>query len=71
MISFSTQKKELYKNKIQGQILIDLSKAFDRVDRNKLWGILYEKGLPIPFIKMIKIGHNNNQLCSKINGEYS
>ena len=20
---------------------------------------------------MIKIGHNNNQLCSKINGEYS
>ena len=41
------------------------------MDRNKLWSILYKKGLPVAFINMIKIGHNNNQLCSKINGEYS
>merc|ERR1712112_748961 len=64
-------KRNFIKNNIQGQILIDLSKAFDRVDRNKLWKILYEKGLPISFINMIKIGHDNNQLCSKVKGEYS
>ena len=32
--------------------------------------ILYGKGLPISLAKMLKIGHNN-QLCSKINNEYS
>merc|ERR1712112_154893 len=64
-------KRNFIKNNIQGQILIDLSKAFDRVDRNKPWKILYEKGLPLSFINMIKIGHENNQLCSKVKGEYS
>ena len=36
-------KQNLIKNKILGHISFDLSKAFDRIDRNKLWRTLYEK----------------------------
>ena len=43
-------KRNFIKNKINGPILIDLPKAFDGVDRGKLWEILYGKGLPISFI---------------------
>ena len=32
---------------------------------------IIQKGLPISFIKMVKVGHNNNQLRSKVNGGYS
>ena len=34
-------------------------------------GFYTEKGLPTPFIKMLKIGHSNNRLSSKISGRYS
>jgi len=41
-------------------ILIDLSKEFDTIDRNILWTILYEKGLPWDMIRCIKSGHCGN-----------
>ena len=34
-------------------ILFDLSKAFDTINREILWTILYESGLPINLIKII------------------
>ena len=64
-------KRNIIKNNINGQILLDLSKAFGRIDRTKLWDILYEKGLPIELIDLIKKGHTGNYLCSKINNQYT
>ena len=59
-------KTEIYKkNEPHGQILFDLTKAFDKINRNKLWNMLYEKGLPIILIQIIN-GHINNLLCCKI-----
>ena len=52
---------------------MDLSKAFDRIDRNTLWWILYRKGLPLSFIKTLIQGHTNTLICSRhkgIHGEY-
>ena len=50
-------------------ILIDLSKAFDRINRKVLWTTLYESGIPINFINNIRAGHMNNALRPKVNGE--
>merc|ERR1712112_158607 len=63
----------LIQNQIQNEdtrqlILIDLSKAFDSIDRNILWTVLYEKGLPWDFIKQLRSGHLGNQLCPKYKG---
>jgi len=49
-------------------VLLDLSKAFDTVNRELLWTALYRKGLPIGLIKTIKQGHENTKLKVKING---
>ena len=56
------------KKEIVGHISFGLSKAFDRINRNKLWWVLYEKGLPIKLIQSIKKGHENNWLQGKRNG---
>ena len=56
-------KTKLANNMTHGQILLDLSRAFDRINRNKLWNILYQKGLPINFIEMLICGHNNTKLA--------
>ena len=61
-------KTKLTQTKTQGQLLMDLSKAFDRIDRNTLWWILYRKGLPLPFTKTIIQGHTDTLLCSRHKG---
>ena len=33
-------------------ILFDLSKAFDTINREILWAIMYERGIPITLIKL-------------------
>ena len=63
-------KRNLIKKQCKGEILLDLAKAFDRIDRTKLWNILYQKGLPINLIKQIKKGRTGNMLRSKQSGEY-
>ena len=62
-------KTKLTKHNINGQILIDLSKAFGKIDRNKLWWILYKKGLPLKLIKALVGGHTNTTLRSKHDGK--
>ena len=62
-------KQKFIKKEIYGQILFDLTKAFDKINREKLWIILYEAGLPLNFIKFIIKGHENNKLCCKFNGK--
>ena len=49
--------------------LLDLSKAFDRMNRQKLLTVLAEKGLPINMIKIIEIMHRNTQLRPKQNNK--
>jgi len=45
--------QNILKNKIICHSPFGLSKAFGRIDRNKLWRSLYGKVLPIKLIKMI------------------
>ena len=62
-------KQKLINNKVKGQLLIDLSKAFGRIQRNKLWWILYEKGIPTNLLKIIILGHTDTKLCARHNGK--
>ena len=59
---------QFMKNEICGHIAFDLSKAFGRINRDKLWWILYEKGLPIKLIRYIWLGRDVNLLQGKYNG---
>ena len=67
------QKVEEYINKATPDshiILMDLSKAFDTINRPLLWTALYKKGIPIEMIKQIWRGHQNTQLMAKTNNQY-
>ena len=44
-------------------IFIDYEKAFDRVDRQKLWMIMRKRGIPEHLIQVIKELYNNTQIC--------
>ena len=58
-----------FKNEKTNQlILLDLSKAFDTINRDLLWAILYERGLPSNLIKIIRMGHQGTKLRPKNNG---
>ena len=50
-------------------ILFDLSKAFDTINREILWAVLYEQGLPINLIRIIKLGNKGTCLRAKNNGK--
>jgi sorting nexin-29 len=50
-------------------LFIDYEKAFDRVDRNKLWTILNNKGCPQHLINIIKVLYNNSNFCLHIEGK--
>ena len=43
--------------------LIDLSKAFDMVDRGMLWNKLLAAGCPISFVKHLKEGHDYHRVA--------
>jgi len=51
-------------------LLLDLSKAFDTINRTQLWATLYKKGLPLETIAQIRQGHKNTKLCPKHQGRY-
>ena len=61
--------KQIKNEKTEHIILFDLAKAFDSIDRDVMWTILYESGLPENLIKIIQIGHNGIKLCAKNNGK--
>ena len=49
---------------------MDLSKAFDTVNRTILWTSLYKAGLPIQTILHIRRGHIDTTLQAKHNKQY-
>ena len=62
-------KNKMAKTKYMGQILLDLSRAFGRINRNQLWLILYEKGLPKNTITMLIDAHINTTLRCRHDGK--
>ena len=59
------QQRELY------AVFVDLTKAFDSVDRNALWEILLKIGCPTDFVTIIRSFHEGMQVSVIENGEIS
>ena len=68
MGAISILRKNIKNDNATGLVLIDLSKAFGAIGGNLLWAILYEKGIPCESIRLIRMGHTNNQLRPKYKG---
>ena len=49
------------------QVLVDLTKAFDNVNRRALWIILWKRGCP-QFVEMLKQLHRNMKARVSVNG---
>lgn len=49
---------------------MDLSKAFDAINRTILWTKLYKKGIPEEMIRRIRRGHQGTTLAPKYKGKY-
>ena len=41
---------------------LDCTKAYDRIDRNRLWKVLEEKNMPKPILKLIKLFYTCNKV---------
>jgi hypothetical protein len=50
-------------------LFIDYEKAFEKINRNKLWAILHVKGYPQHLINTIKVLYNNSNFCLCIEGK--
>jgi len=59
------QQRELY------AVFVDLTKAFDSVDRNALWEILLKIGCPTDFVTIIRSFHEGMRASVVENGEIS
>ena len=41
---------------------LDCTKAYDRIDRNRLWRVLEEKNMPKPILELIKLLYTDNEV---------
>ena len=53
------------------QVFIDLTKAFDTVNRTALWGILKKLGCPNKFVNLLKSFHDDMKVWVALSGELS
>ena len=60
--------KVLANNTTHQLILFDFSKGFGNIERDILWGGLYESGLPFNFVRTINMGGEENILIPKRDG---
>ena len=51
-------------------LIMDLSKAFDTINRTLLWTTLYQKGIPEETIRHIRRRHTVTKLAPKYKGKY-
>ena len=63
--------KSLNVNKVVFSAFIDLEKAYDKVNREKLWEVLYEYGVPSILIKAIRSFYIGSEACVRVNGTCS
>ena len=56
----SEQRQVLY------QVFVDLTKAFDSVNRGKLWQILGKLGCPDHFVKLIRSFHDEMEVSVNV-----
>ena len=52
-------------------IFVDLKKAFDSIDRQKMWQILRSYGVPLKIVNAIKSIYQNSECKIKIGNQYS
>ena len=53
------------------QVFIDLTKAFDTVNRSALWQILRKLGCPDKFTNILKSFHDDMNVCVSLSGDLS
>ena len=53
------------------QVFVDLTKAFDSINRSALWTILGKLGCPYEFVEMLKQFHHNMTARVNVNGSLS
>jgi len=51
-------------------VLMDLAKAFGKVNRARLWTTLYKNGLPMEMIQRVRRGHQGTTILPKTKGKY-
>ena len=65
------QEKCREQNKGLYATFVDLTKAFDTVNREGLWRIMYKFGCPEKFVNIVRLFHDGMQARVKDNGEFS
>jgi len=63
-----TINKQIKTDETKHIITMCLSKAFDSVNWELLWAIIYKKGIPRKLIQRIRMGHGNTKLRPKATG---
>ena len=61
-------KQKFINSKIKGQILLDSTKAFGRIERKIMVDPL-RKGIPTNLLKIIILGHADTKLCARHTGK--
>merc|ERR1712243_99084 len=59
-----------FENEDYAYVFLDMSKAFDRVNRNELLTSLVAKGISLKWTQMIINSHENTWIITKINGKF-
>ena len=63
--------KLLEKNRQMAVACVDLEKAYDKVCREKLWGVLDEHGVKGKLMKAIRAVHPESEACDRVCGRLS
>ena len=68
ILSVIIEKARANKMKGTSAAFIDMRKAYDMVDREKLWAVLQEKGINGTFLELLKSMYEDSEIWVDING---